>query len=224
MSDIFREVDEAMQQEKWLNIWKEYGSTIIAAIVILILTTAGSSIYRSWDASRNAAETQKLMTAMDSPNPQTALIEAVKDTRKDHATIGKMVAASLLVEEGKPTKAAIIYKDVAQTKSAPKDLRNLSRILYAQQSDKADIDILKPLLVDDKSPWIWHARLLAATNAAHQQNDFDKALSYLKDFDSANTIPSSLKQRGKALAHIYSLKKDQEKANTETLVNNEETK
>ncbi len=219
MSDIFREVDEAMQQDKWLAIWKEYGSTIITAILILILSTAGLTAYRSWDSSRDAAETQKLLAAIESENPQGALTEAVKDTRKDHAAIGKMVAASLLVDEGKSAEAGEIYKDIATTKSAPKNLRNLSRILYAQQAmeqeGETDIDILKPLLADDKSPWIWHARLLAASHAAHQKNDYAEALKYLKDFKDAKTIPTSLKQRGEALAHIYGLKLAAQKTQTE---------
>jgi hypothetical protein len=43
MSDVFAEIDEVMRQERLQKIWNEYGSWIIAGLVILLLATAGAS-------------------------------------------------------------------------------------------------------------------------------------------------------------------------------------
>ena len=215
MSDIFREVDEALQQEKIEKLWAEYKTTIIAAIAILIIGTAVGTAYRSWDAGRDAKETAKLLTAMQSDTPETALQEAIKNTRSGHETLGALSKAGLLIEEGKTEEAVIIYKEIAENRSAPKDLRNLSRILYSQNTQEASMDILKPLLADEKSPWIWHARLQAAVAVAHNNNDYAQAIAYLKPFDEVTTIPLSLKQRAQALSHIYALKQAQQ-SKTET--------
>jgi hypothetical protein len=48
MSDILREVDEAMRVEKMTRLWAEHGNTVIAAIVALILGTALSSGWNAW--------------------------------------------------------------------------------------------------------------------------------------------------------------------------------
>jgi hypothetical protein len=209
MSDIFREVDEALQQEKIEKLWAEYKTTIMAAIAILVLGTALTTAYRSWDAGRDAKETAKLLSAMQADNPEVALQEAIKNTRSGHEALGALSKAGLLIEENKKEDAVTIYKQIAENRSAPKDLRNLSRILYSQNTEENSIDILKPLLADEKSPWIWHARLQAAVTVAHTSNDYDQAIAYLKPFDEVTTIPLSLKQRAQALQHIYELKKAQ---------------
>lgn len=212
MSDIFREVDEALQQEKWEKIWQEYKATIIACIGILILGTAAMTTYRSWDAGRDAKETAKLLTALESKNPEAAVQEAIKKTRSGHEALGALSKAGLLIEEDKTEEAVSIYKDLAENRSAPKDLRNLARILYSQNAQSSSIDILKPLLTDEKSPWIWHARLQAAVTAAHSNNDYKQAMAYLKPFDAVTNIPLSLKQRAQALSHVYALKQAQQSA------------
>lgn len=207
MSDILREVDEAIKQDKLAAIWKEYGSTIIAALVILVISTAVTTTYRSWDADRNAEETARLMTALESETPEINIQTVIKDTRKGHKALGLMASAGILLENGKREKAAELYKQAATSRKTPRNLRDLARILYIQNATEASVDILTPLLKDKKSPWIWHARIEAAVIAAHQEQDFTKALEYLAPFQTVTTIPLSLKQRGKSLHHVYSLKK-----------------
>lgn len=210
MSDIFREVDEALQQEKLVKIWEEYKTTIIASIAILLISTAATTAYRNWNASRDATETARLMAAMESDTPTQAIQDVIKDTRKGHKTLGLMSAAGLLLEEGKKTEAVALYKQVVDNKSAPRNFRDLARILYNQHTDKPSIDILQPLLANDKSPWIWHARLQAAVIVGETSNNTAQALEYLKPFDTVTTIPVSLKQRAQALLHLYELKTEEQ--------------
>lgn len=209
MSDIFREVDEALQQEKLEKIWKEYKTTIIAAIAILLVSTAATTAYRNWDSNRDATETARLMNAMESDTPAQAIQEIISDTRNGHEALGLMSTASLLLEEGKKTEATALYKQAAEDRSTPRDFRDLARILYNQHTDKPIIGILQSLLANDKSPWIWHARLQAAVIAGETNNDTAQALKYLKPFETVTTIPLSLKQRAQALAHIYKLETTQ---------------
>ena len=83
----------------------------------------------------------------------------------------------------------------------------MARILYSQNGGENALSILKPLLSDSKSPWQWHAKIEAATSEAKQGN-YDAALSYLNDFKDQTNLPASLKQRGDALTHVYTLKKN----------------
>lgn len=212
MSDIFREVDEALQQDKLIAIWEEYRNTIIAAIAILLLSTMLTTSYKKWDAKRDAAETEKLTTALSSDNPQTAIQNVIEDTRKGHAALGLMTAANMYMQDGKTDDAAAIYKQIVDNKKSPRNIRDLARILYVQNTQDADINILKPLLSNDKSPWIWHARIEAAVVSAHKDADYKTALSYLEKFEEASYIPSTLKQRGLALAHVYALKQKEQSA------------
>ncbi len=215
MSDIFREVDEALQQEKLTKIWKEYGSTIIAALVIVVLSTAATTAYHNWDSKRDKAETARLMKAIESDTPIQSLQNIVEDTRKNHAALGEMTAAGILIEENKKDEAAALYKKISENKKTPRDLRDLARLLYTQNAENKTITLLAPLLANEKSPWVWHARIEAAVITAHQSKDYAKALTFLSPFETATTIPLSLKQRAQALSHVYRLKQPKVTASAE---------
>lgn len=216
MSDIFREVDEALQQEKIENIWKEYRTTIIACLVIFIVGTALTKMYYAWDRKHDGIETARLISALDSDSPQTALQAVINDTRKGHRALGIMSAASLYMNNDEPAKAAELYKQAAESRKTPRDIRDLARILYVQNASDGSIDILKPLLANEKSPWIWHARLEAAVLSAHNGADYKSAIAYLEPFEQTNAVPLSLKQRALALQHIYGLKQAEAKPAAET--------
>jgi hypothetical protein len=205
MTDIFEEVDEALKKEKIQRIWEDYKTTIIACIGILIVGTGAGSAYHGWNNNRNSAETAKLINALDETNPDQALIAAVEKTRANHKAIGLLNAASVLKEDGKTEEAKKIYADLIETKSAPRELRDLARILYSQSNGDKALDYLRPLLANDKSPWQWHAKIEAATREADQGN-YDSALSYLEGFEEQTNLPATLKQRGEALRHVYTIR------------------
>ncbi len=207
MTDIFEEVDEALKQEKLQKIWTEYKTTIIACIAILIIGTGAGSAYHGWNNAHNASETAKLINALDAQNPDQALIAATQKIRSNHKAIGLLNAASVLKEEGKNNDANKIYKELIETRAAPKALRDLARILYSQTGGDNALNYLKPLLADDKSPWKWHAQIEAAVSEAQKEN-YEAALTYLKDFETQTNLPQSLKQRGDALRHVYTIKKN----------------
>jgi hypothetical protein len=214
MSDIFQEVDEALQQEKMLKIWNEYKTTIIAAVVILILSAGLTNIYHAWNKSRDAEETARLLNAVNSSNPAENLKAITGDTRDSHEAIARFVEADIAMENDEQDKAATIYSVIVEDRSTPRDLRDLARILYIQKAEKPELNVLKPLLSNEKSPWIWHARIEGAVIAA-QENDFNQAITYLEKFDENAQIPLSLKQRGMELRHVYSLKAQEIKESNE---------
>lgn len=207
MPDIFEEVDEALKKEKLEKIWEDYKTTIIACIAILIIGTGAGSAYHNWNNSRNATETAKLLAALDADNTDQALLGAVEKTRSNHKAIGLLNAASILKEDNKNEEATKLYAELIETRGAPKTLRDLARILYSQNGGKDALSTLKPLLSDSKSPWQWHAKIEAATSEAKQGN-YDAALDYLRGFKEETNLPASLKQRGDALTHVYTLKKN----------------
>ena len=215
MSDIFREVDEAMQQEKLLKIWNEYRSTIILSIIILLVSSAATSFYYKWKSDKNAEQTQKLTTALQAEKPEEALLQILPETKSSHKVIALMTTANLALQEGKTQEAANLYKQVIDTKSAPRNMRDLARIFYVQNADTASMDILKPVLANKKSPWLWQAKIEAAVMAAHKEKDFTKALSHLDGIDQQDLLPFSLKERGQALHHLYTIKATEQKSGEE---------
>lgn len=223
MSDIFREVDEALQQEKLAKIWKEYGSTLILAAILLVVSTALTTVWVTWNHSRNATETARLVNAMEETDTAAqALQDIAEDTRSDHEAIALLSAAGMHADKGEYDQAAALYEQAYKDSSAERELRDLARILNVrsilatqkegeqkegtsetQPSAAALIEVLNPVLNNEKSPWQWPAKIDAALIAAHLEGDYKKAAAYLDGASQVTGLPPSLSTRATALWQLY---------------------
>ena len=52
MSDMIRDVDESLKQDRLHALWKEYGPTLITAAILLVLVTAIMAGYRGWKENK----------------------------------------------------------------------------------------------------------------------------------------------------------------------------
>lgn len=210
MSDIFREVDEALQREKAEKFWKEYGPTVILSIIVLILSTAGMTAYRTWDSWRNQQETQKLVAAANDTDIAAAMEKAASETRKGHEAIALMNAAAAHAAAKDFVKAAALYDQAASDKSTPDELRDLSAILSTRAAVlvgtapdyKALAEKLVTIAKNDKSVFQQQAKLDAALLYGDGLKDYTTALDLLTGFD-ADSISDSLKEKANALKHVY---------------------
>ncbi len=208
MSDIFREVDEALQREKAEKFWKDYGSTILMAAVLLVVGTGVGVAWRTWDHGRNESETARLVSAVDKEINTAELQKVIGDSRDGPEAIALLTAAGQLQTDGKNAEAAKLYKQAAESRGTPKDLRDLSRLLFVRVTTDTDaagkLAVLKPVLDNAKGPFLWQARIEAALIEANTQN-YKAALDHLAPFkDATDTVPSSLTDRAAALRQLYS--------------------
>lgn len=224
MSDIFREVDEALQKEKAERLWKEYGPILLIAAITLVLSTAVITAYRTWDNHRNQHETQKLVDALSSENMAEALLSVSKDTRETQASIALMVAAAAHSEKGEIDKAIPLYKQVMDDSGAPHDFRDLASILYTRAtliqdpSKASDKDLLKNLLSvakDDDAAFQLQAKLDAALLYGQGQGKYDEAIKLLNDIDEEK-MTDSLKEKAAALKHVYEYERSKSTETKET--------
>ena len=212
MSDIFREVDEALSKEKAAKFWKDYGPTLIGAAVILVLSTAATTGYRTWDSWRNKEETSKLVAAAEDKDIATAMEKAATETRGGHKAVALLNAAGKHAEKKEFAKAAAIYTSLADDGSAPSDLRDLSVVLGSRATIlaagekapdyKALAEKLLPVAKNEGSAFHLQAKLDAALLYGDGLKDYTTALDLLKGFD-AEGAADSLKEKATALKHVY---------------------
>lgn len=220
MVDIFQEVDEALKQEKMEKFWSEYKTTIITAIIVLIVSTGATSFYKSWDASRDKTETAALMKALESKDTSQAIEAFAQDTRAGHRVIAQLSQAALLLEDQKFDEAAAIYEGIARQKSSPDNLRDLASVLAVRfGKDEGRIDYLKKLAKNPDAAFYWHANLESATFYAHERQDYTQALAHLSVFKDNDAIPAGIKQQADALYAVYSQKAAAVKPTEETQTN-----
>jgi hypothetical protein len=213
MSDIFREVDEAIQKEKASKLWKEYGPIILLGVVTLVVSTGAITAYKNWNSHANKTQTAKLVMASEEKDIASAMELAAKDTRDGQSAIALMNAASKFLSDKNFTKAATLYESVANNKNAPKDLRDISKILYTRSIQLSDdtktpdyqslIGVLKPIATSERSAFKTLAQVEIASLYGDGLGDYSTALEYLKDFDSKSPASDSLKEKALALKRIY---------------------
>lgn len=215
MSDIFREVDEALQQERVEKLWKEHNTSIILLVVTLLIATAGFSAYTAWNNWRDQAETSTLIMAMEQDNAAEALQKLAGDSRKGQQTVAVLAAGGKHLENGEFEEALAVYENALNQGQVTKDFEGLIRILatrlYYTREDENSADkmmaLLKPVLDSKNNPWLHHAHAEAALIKAHYSQDYDAALDHLEAIITSDTALPALQERAKAMKHVYVIQK-----------------
>ncbi len=219
MSDIFREVDEALKQDKVAEFWKENGPFIIGCAIAIILATAVINAYRAWNNYHDRADTALIMEALEEQDSAAARLEEIGgELGPAHYGMALLIAAGEHLHHDRNPEAMRLFSEVAARKDVPDDFRSYASLMHASllfegrdsgddkaASEKA-LAILKPVLADRKNPWYWHATLRAALVYAHGLQDFEKAATLVSGIAANEHVPATLRSRAMALESVYRIK------------------
>ncbi|MFA5593317.1 MAG: tetratricopeptide repeat protein [Micavibrio sp.] len=229
MSDIFREVDEALQREKAAAFWKSYGPTLMLAAIVLVGSTAITTAYRYWDTSRNQSQTARLITAANEEDFTQAMEEAARDTTGAHAAVAYLNAAHKAAADADFARAAELYEDAAAQSRAPSTLKDLAVILSVRAAlmqaqttgnEAAHEELakkLEPVARKKNSAFAMQAGLDAAALYGEGLKDYGRALDLLKPFTAAkaaDNTPDSLLEKAEALVHVYEYERARQQENS----------
>lgn len=219
-NELIHEVEETLKREELERFWQEYRFFIIGAIAAAILLTAAVSGWQGYKYKSDTAQTALLAGAMSAEegNLAAALAEAAPKLTGGHRAMAFMAEAGTLQRAGKKQEALDIYRMAAADGSLPGVWRDMAALLSARaawglqdgkenaESAQALLKDIAPLLKDEGSPWHHHALLLAAQIEAHGNGDYQAAHKYLTDIQQAANVPPSLRERAKALDHIFMIR------------------
>ena len=69
--DLFREVDEEVRQQQYLELWKKYGVYIAGVVVVVVLITVGFVFWRDSQQAARDASGEQLLAAINIAEEQT---------------------------------------------------------------------------------------------------------------------------------------------------------
>ncbi len=217
--DLIHEVEESLKQERLERLWKDYGSYLIAAIILTILLTALVTGWRGWNSKVNISQTSSVIEALEQEDQVSELEKIMTGLRPGHRAISHLTAAGLLLRDDKKEEALKHYKGAANNKDLAPVFRDLAQLMAvrlewsmeeSETGPQTLLAMLKPLWEDQSSPWQWHARMQAAIIEAHANTDYTAAHDHLSAVMTAQNIPSSLIERARALDQVYALKEGPE--------------
>lgn len=214
MTDLLREVDEALRADKMARFWEEHGKAIIILVATFILGTALQSGWSSWQASQEEKGTSQFLNAFKEKEPLTALEKLAAQKDGKGQALGAMGAAAIQVEKEDWTKAIDLYTQVLNDKAAPQVYKDLAliQIVSLRLDHTPDVKAeellaqLKPVLSSKDSSWVLKAELLSAVIKANKQNDFKGALADLDKIIGSPAAPQQITLQAKALRGVYAFK------------------
>jgi hypothetical protein len=206
--EFIREVDEAVRQDQWLKLWKQYGSYIAAAALAVVIGTAGGVGWRAWQAGERLEEARRYAAAQqllreDKPAEAALAFSALAaDAGGGYRVLARLRAAEAQAAAGDPAAAAATLEQLAANDDAEPVYRSLGELLAAQRAfaDAQPTAVLAELepLVGIDGPWRYSALELRAL-AQMQSGDTAGARQTLDDLLADPLTPPQLGRRAAEL-------------------------
>ncbi len=201
--EVFREVDEDLQRDRMLALWRRYGGLLMALAVLLVLATAGWVGWRAWQERQQAAEAQRFAAAVadigSEPAEAAARLESFAgEAETGYRSLARLREAEARARAGDEPGAVAALEALASDGSADPLLRDLASVLAAgRQIETGDPAALKarlePLAAPD-APYRFTARELLALLAL-RTGDTAGARKTLEELSREATLPDQQQQR-----------------------------
>jgi len=204
VSDIFREVDEDLRQERYAKLWSRFGKYVIAAAVLIVVVAAVIIAYQNVVENRRQAEGQRFAEALDmarqgaTEQAASAFNRLADNSGSGYRALSRLQAAAALVKAGKTQEAIAVYDLLATDGSVEPILRDLGALLGAMHAfeGSADQEMLSRLapLVLDSNPWRYSARELQAL-VYNRSGDTTQARTLLQSLADDPEAPNGIRSR-----------------------------
>lgn len=170
--DIFDEIREEANEEKWLNLWKKYQNYIYGLIMACVLATAGHVYWKRHMNSKSVEASEKFINALESIQRKSikTAIGLLEEIPLNHSgaykDLSRLLVASLLQEEGDEEGARDVYRSIVNDRGGHAIYGDLAllRLAYMGFDVEDPKTLLKSLesLTKASSPWKFSALELSA--------------------------------------------------------------
>lgn len=207
MSDIFREVEEEVRQERLQKWWKKYGDYVVAGVSVIIISVAGYKFWQHYEQQQRLKASSQYQSALQLAatgqidNAAQAYAQIAKDAPGGYAAVAKMAQADALLQQGNTEQALALYSSLMKESKA--GLGEVARIRSAWvQADTLSTEELRTLLApldNDKSAWRFMAREILAYRT-YKDGKAKEAQKQFETLASAKDAPVAVRQRASAMA------------------------
>lgn len=209
--NIFQEIDDQLERQQLEAFWKRYGKWIVAAAVIIIVGTAGMTVWRNWQTEKHQAATDSLIEVMTSKSNTDPVkqIEALGDFAEKNggtsqAAFARLQAGAMAVKEGNIEKALSFYDGLARDTQADPAFRQLADLLAVQAQvdtgNPAELEKRLQPLTADEAPWRYTAKEYQGYLAL-KSGDEARAVQIFTALSQDMGAPESLRTRAGEMLH-----------------------
>lgn len=204
MSDLFREIEEDLQRDRYKKLWSKYGSVVIAAAIGLVIATGAWQGWKAYALRRDQtfgqryAEALRLAQAGNTAEASAAFAKLAEDAGAGYAALARLQEAALLAKEGNVDGAVAVYDKLAGDGSVDRAYRDLATLLAvlhgADRGDPAALARRLEPLTAAANPWR-HSALELTAILAERMGDKARAEQLYTQLADDATAPADIRAR-----------------------------
>ena len=202
--DFFREVDEAVRQDKYKQLWDQYGVYVLGAAAVLVVGVAGYQGWTFWQEKRAAesgakfSEALRLEDGADAAKAREMLAALAESGPAGYRVLARFQLAAVEAKAGNTDKAVADYDALAKDSSVDPVLQDHATLqaaaLRLEKADYAEMEQrLKPL-AESGSAWRFSARELLGLSAYRLKN-MSEAEKQFNALIADEATPRNLRER-----------------------------
>jgi hypothetical protein len=213
MSDdsIFREVDEAVRQDKLKSLWDKYGLWVVAGAVLIIASVSGYKFWVYWTTEQAKIAGARFVggiTHIEDGKTSEALdvFKSLADEGpRGYQILSRFQLAALYAKDGKKDEAIKIYDDLAFQSGIGDVQQGFAKIQAATlKLDDASFDDMRKrldALAVTGNPWRHSARELLGLSAYHT-GDISAAERFFSVMLSDQRTPANMRRRAEMMLSL----------------------
>lgn len=203
MSDIFREVDEDIRQEKYRRLWNRFGLWIIGFAVLIVVGTAGYRGFLYWQETQSEASGDRFFDAVELSEAKNyqdaaAIYKELESSVGGYPALARFRAATDLASSGEATQALAAFDALSNDGSLMQALRDMAALragyLAVDTQDYPGVADRVERLTGDTSPFRAAARELLALSA-WKNGDIKTAQSWITALEEDQETPVEVSRR-----------------------------
>ncbi|MGD9501424.1 MAG: tetratricopeptide repeat protein [Methyloceanibacter sp.] len=206
--DFFREVDEAVRQDKYKKLWDQYGVYVLGAAAVLVVGVAGYQGWTFWQQKRAAdsgakfSEALRLEDGAEASKAREMLAALAESGPAGYSVLARFQLAAAEAKAGNTDKAVADFDTLAKDPGVDPILQDHAKLqaaaLRLEKADYAEMEQrLKPL-AESGSAWRFSARELMGLSAYRLKN-MSEAEKQFNALIGDEATPQNLRERAEMM-------------------------
>jgi hypothetical protein len=206
MANIFREVDEDIRKERYINLFRKYGVYVIAIIVIIVGTLAGIQFYSGYQVNKNEMLFAKYINIIENNSDDT--LEKLSDSgNTSNLFLNGMYLlkrSDLLVASGKIDQATLLLSEAIENNALNKIHNDVAiyklLMINIETFSIEEIKSYQNKLISEVDAFYLTEELIAIKFLIEGQKE--DAITKFSELSTNNSVPIEIKNRSAVFIKI----------------------
>ena len=208
MANIFREVDEDIRKERYINLFRKYGVYAIAIIVIIVGTLAGIQFYSGYQVNKNEILFAEYINIIENNSDDT--LEKLSDSgNTSNLFLNGMYLlkrSDLLVASGQIDQATLLLSEAIENNTLNKIHNDVAiyklLMINIETLSIEEIKSYQNKLISEVDAFYLTEELIAIKFLIEGQRE--NAIKKFSELSTNNSVPIEIKNRSAVFIKIAS--------------------